>query len=95
MTYIDNYNLSVNGTFRVRLAAAFIKYAKAVVAEDPATPFHAERLLQAIKTINYAQSWADKLAFAAAVALDKDPTDAELDVLTAQFWDTLALAPQV
>ena len=96
MTYLDHYNLSVNGTFRVRLAAAFIKYAKGVVAEDPATPLHAERFLQAAKTINYPQMWADRLAFAAAVALDvAEPTDAQLDTLTAQFWDVLAIAPQV
>jgi len=90
------YNLSVDGSFRVRFGASMAAYVEVVFTEDPQTPNHAERVIQAAKVLNRPQQYADTYALAAAASFKGHmPTDEQLDVLVALYWDLLALAPQV
>lgn len=98
------YNLSTDGAFRVRFAAALCAYLPGVFAEVATAPDNTARRLTATKVLNAPQSYADKLALGAAAALTTAAgrsltaelvTDAMLDALVVQYFTVLALAPPV
>jgi len=94
MALIDIHNLSSDGEFRVRFIAALVSYVKVVFDEDPMTPNHAERLVQAVKVLNAPMVYGDKLALGAAAAVGGQmPDDATMMALVAGYWTILALAP--
>ena len=98
MSYLDAHNLSTNGEFRVRLAAALVAYVKTVMNELTTEPEHVARLLLATKVFNAPQMYADRIALAVAVELGAAGAaapDAMLDAIVSAYWTKIAAAPQV
>lgn len=90
--YTNIHNLSSDGEFLARFAAALAHYTSVVIDEDAATPKHAERLALALKVMDKPRQYAQELALAAAAKLGGAmPTDDQLDALVDGYWTILAL----
>lgn len=95
MSYIDVHNLSENGEFKVRLAAALVNYVQVIFNEAADVEAHAQRLDLAVKVLNAPKMYADRISLAAAAQFQGvAPDDASLDALVAAYWTKIAVAPQ-
>ena len=92
LSYIEMYNLSVDGEFQVKLAGALAAYIPGVLNEPDTTASHVERVALAMKVLVDPLSFAKQISLSVAAALDlASPSDAEMLAIVDQYWTVCAL----